>query len=256
MIHNTAVIHKNAKLGKDVIVGPFCVLGENVVIGDGTKLISHIIIEGRSIIGKNNTIYSFTSIGMPGQDYHYKGEKSFVEIGDNNVIRESVTINLATGEGGKTVLGSNCMLMATAHLGHNSKIGDGVVLVNGVAIGGFVEVEDKAFISAYCPVHQFCKIGAVSMLGLSSPIEKDVPPYMLGAGNPFTIFGINKIGLERAGVPQEGIKSIKELHKIVFRSGLNTAQAIEKVKSSLPMNEWVKHFCEFTENSKRGIYKR
>lgn len=254
-IHSTAIVHKNAKLGKDVEIGPYCIIGEQVTIGDKTKLHPHVVVSGHTTIGKNNEIFSFTAIGNPGQDKHYKGENSFVEIGNNNIIRESVTINFATGEGEKTILGNDCFLMAAAHVGHNCKVGNKVTMVNVVGLGGYVEVEDMAFMGAYVVAHQFCKIGSLAMIGLSSPIEKDVPPYILGAGNPFTVFGLNKVGLERNGVPQTSRDALKKMFKIVFRSGLNTSQALTRIKEEIPEDAYVKHFVEFVQKSKRGIYK-
>ncbi len=254
-IHSTAIIHKNAKLGKDLEIGPYCIIGENVTIGDATTLHPHVVISGNTTLGKNNQIYSFAVIGNPGQDKHYKNEKSFVEIGDDNIIRESVTINFATGEGEKTIIGNGCFLMATAHIGHNSKVGNRVILVNGVGLGGYVGIEDMAFVSAYSPVHQFCKIGSLAMIGMSSPIEKDVPPYILGAGNPFTIFGLNKIGLERNGVPVQSREALKKMFKLVFKSGLNTSQALTRIKDDIVPDPYIMHFVEFVQKSKRGIYK-
>ena len=254
-VHQTAIVHKDAKIGKDVDIGPYSIIGGNVTIGDGTNISSHVVISSHTTIGKNNKIYEGAVIGGDPQDVHYTGEKSFVEIGDENIIREFVTINVATGEGAKTAVGNNCFLMATAHMGHNSKLGNNVVLVNGVGLGGYVEVEDRAFLSAYCPVHQFVKIGSLAMIGMSSPIEKDVPPYVLGVGNPFKIYGVNRIGLQRAGIPEEGIEKIKKIYKIMFRSELNVTQAIKKIKEELKPCQYTGHFIEFVEKSKRGIYK-
>ncbi len=254
-IHDTAIVHKNAKLGRDVEIGPYCIIGEHVTLGEGTKLQPHVVIGGHTRLGKNNRIYSFTAIGNPGQDKHYKNEKSFIEIGDGNIIRESVTINFATGEGEKTIIGNDCFLMATAHVGHNSKVGNKVTLVNGVGLGGYVQVEDMAFMGAYSPVHQFCKIGSLAMVGLCSPIEKDVPPYILGAGNPFTIFGLNKVGLQRNGVPEASKIELKKMYRLVFRSGFNTSQALTRLKDEIGNDPYVKHFIDFVRKSKRGIYK-
>ena len=214
-IHATALVHKNAKLGEGVTVGPYSVIGENVVIGEGTKVHAHVVLNGHTAIGRNNEIFEFTVIGNPGQDRHYKNEKSYVEIGDNNIIRESVTINIATGEGNTTKIGNNCFLMATAHVGHNAVVSDNVTLVNGVGLGGYVLVEEKVFVGAFSPVHQFCRLGALAMIAISSPIEKDVAPYTLGAGNPFTIFGLNKVGLERNNVPQGSRDELKKMLLVI-----------------------------------------
>ncbi|OGF44677.1 MAG: acyl-[acyl-carrier-protein]--UDP-N-acetylglucosamine O-acyltransferase [Candidatus Firestonebacteria bacterium RIFOXYC2_FULL_39_67] len=254
-IHETAIVHKKAKIGKDVTIGPYCVIGENVTLGDKTKLHPNVIINGHTTLGKNNEIFSFAVIGNPGQDRNYKNEISFVEIGDNNIIRESVTINSATGEGAKTVVENDCFFFALSHVGHNVKIGNKVTLVNGAGLAGFVEVEDMAFVSAYCVLHQFCKAGSMSMIGLCSPIEKDVPPFVLGTGNPFTVFGLNKVGLERNNVPEKSKEALKKMFKLVFKSGLNTSQAVTRLKEDLISDPYVSHFVSFVEKSKRGIYK-
>jgi UDP-N-acetylglucosamine acyltransferase len=254
-IHSTAIVHKNAKLADDVEVGPYAVIGGDVKIGAGTKVHTHVVIDGHTTIGKNNEFFPGCVIGFQGQDKKFKGEKSLLIIGDNGIFREYVTIHKATGEDNKTVIGNDVFFMATAHVGHNCTIGDGVTLVNGAGIGGHVEIEERAFISAYCPVHQFCKIGKFAMIGMGSPIEKDVPPFVLGVGNPFTIYGYNKVGLSRAGVAPAGLDAIKKLFKLVFKSGLNVSQAVEKLKSEMPGNEFAEHFIKFTEKSKRGIYK-
>jgi UDP-N-acetylglucosamine acyltransferase len=253
-IHPTAIINKGAELGKDVVVGPYCVIGENVKIGEKTKLHAGVVINGHTTIGKNNEIYSYAVIGNPGQDRNYKNEKSFVEIGDNNILRESVTVNKGTGEGSKTIVGDGCFFFAVSHVGHNVKVGNGVTLVNGAGLAGFVEVEEKAFVSAYCPVHQFCKIGKMAIIGLCSPIEKDVPPFTMGAGNPFKIYGLNKVGLERNNVPEVSKAALKNMYRIFFRAGLNTTQALTRIKEELN-DPYVVHFVKFVEGSKRGIYK-
>ncbi|MEI6845699.1 MAG: acyl-ACP--UDP-N-acetylglucosamine O-acyltransferase [Candidatus Firestonebacteria bacterium] len=254
-VHATALVHKNAKIGKDVTIGPYCIIGENVTLGDRCRLHSGVVINGNTTLGINNEIYSHAVIGNPGQDRNYKNEKTFVEIGDNNIIRESATINSATGEGQKTIVGNDCFIFALAHVGHNVKVGNKVTLVNGAGLAGFVEVEEKAFISAYCVVHQFCKVGSMAMIGLISPIEKDVPPFVLGTGNPFKVFMLNKVGLERNGVPENSKEALKKMFRIVFRSGLNTTQALTRVKEETGPDPYVAHFISFVEKSKRGIYK-
>ena len=255
MIHSSAIIHKNAKLAANVDIGPYCIIGENVSIGEGTKLHSHVVIDGFTTIGKMNEFYPGCVLGYQGQDKKFKGETSYLEIGDRGTFREYVTIHRGTGEGTKTKIGNDVFFMANAHVAHNCVIADSVILVNGAGLGGFVEVEEKAFISAYSIVHQFCRIGKNAMIGLCSPIDKDVPPYMLGVGNPFSIHYYNKVGLARAGVTEEGFKDIKSIFKTVFRSGLNTEQAIERMRNELPESSYAKHFIAFVRKSKRGIYK-
>ncbi|MFH1824511.1 MAG: acyl-ACP--UDP-N-acetylglucosamine O-acyltransferase [Candidatus Firestonebacteria bacterium] len=254
-IHSTAIVHPKAKLGKDIEIGPYSLIGENVLINDNVKIRSHVVLEGWTTIGNNCKIFESTCIGTPPQDLHYKEEKSFIEIGENNTIREFVTIHSATGEGNKTIIGNNNFIMAYGHIAHNCIVGNNVTMVNGASLGGYVVVEDRVVISAFCPVHQFVRIGKMAMVGLLSSLDMDVPPYMLGIGNPFKICTINKVGLDRAGVSLEDKEIIKKIYKLIYRSGLNVSQALEKIKTELPQNEYVKHFIEFVESSKRGIYR-
>ncbi len=255
VIHPTAIIHKNAKLAQDVEIGPYCVVGEHVTLGEGTKLHPHVVLDGYTKVGTKNEFFPGCVVGYNGQDKKFKGEVSYLEIGSGGVFREYVTIHRGTGEGTKTVIGNDVYFMANAHVAHNCIIGDGVTLVNGASLGGHVEVEEKAFISAYSIVHQFCRIGKMSMIGLCSPIDKDVPPFMLGVGNPFSIHYYNKVGLARAGVTEEGFKEIKQLFITAFRSGLNTEQAVERLRKEMPASSYAKGFIEFVKKSKRGIYK-
>jgi len=254
-IHPTAIIAPTAKLGENVEIGPYSVIGENVTINNNVKIHSHVVIEGWTTIGDNCEIFDSTCIGNPPQDLHYNKEKSFIEIGKNNVIREFVTIHSATGEGNKTIIGDNNFIMAYCHIAHNCIVGNNVTMVNGATLGGHVIVEDRVVISAYSPIHQFVRIGKIAMVGPLSKPDMDVPPYMLGVGNPFKVYTVNRVGLDRAGVSSSDKEIIKKIYKLFYRSGLNVSQALESIKKELPQNEYVEHFIKFVENSKRGICK-
>jgi UDP-N-acetylglucosamine acyltransferase len=234
-IHPTAVIHKNTKIAGDVEIGPYTIIGENVQIGKGCKIFSHAVI------------------GTQCQDLKYKGERAFVKIGENTVIREFVTINYATGEGEETVVGSNCLLMAYVHVAHNCKVGNNVVIANAGTLAGHVEIEDKAIIGGLTAIHQFCKIGSLSITGGCSKVVQDIPPYMLSDGHPAQSHSINAIGLRRNNVPEETRLNLKKAFKIIFRSGLSTLSAIDKIQSEIPSSLEISHLVDFIKNSKRGI---
>jgi UDP-N-acetylglucosamine acyltransferase len=252
-IHPTAIVHHKAKLEEDVEIGPFSIIEENVTIQQGTKIGSHVIINGWTTIGKNCIIHMGCVIGHEPQIKGYEEKKAYCIIGDNNIIREYVTIHRGWKENEKTIIGNDNYIMANAHIAHNCQIGCGVIITNYAAIAGHVVVEDKAVISALVGIHQFCRIGTYAMIGGVSSIVKDVPPYMLADGNPGIIHGINTIGLKRAGFTQDIRNNIKTAYKILYRSGLNTSQALEKIEKELSPSYEIKHLIEFIKNSKRGI---
>lgn len=234
-IHPTAIIHKNAKIAKDAEIGPYSVIGENVEIGKGCKIFSHAVI------------------GSPCQDLKYRGEKTFVRIEENTTIREFVTINCATGEGNATIVGSNCLLMAYVHVAHNCKVGNGVVIANCGTLAGHVEIEDKAIIGGLVAIHQFCRIGSLSIIGGCSKIVQDVPPYMMADGHPAKIYTINSIGLKRNNVSEVIRNNLKQAFKIIYRSGLNTKSAINKITEEIPQSKEIDHLVKFIRKSDRGI---
>ncbi len=255
-VHSTSIIKGEVEIGKDVYIGPYSVIEGKIKIGDGTYIDSHVVIKGNVKIGKNNKILSGARIGFPPQDVKYKGEDTEIIIGDNNVIREFVTIHKATGEGEKTIIGNGNFLMAYSHIAHNCKIGNEVIIVNGAQLGGHVEVEDYAFISSLCLIHQFVRIGKYVMLGGGTHVKKDIVPYALCYGTPDAeIKGINSIGLRRRGFKGERLLNIKRAFKILFFRDLNTTQAIEKLKNEFEGNEDIEHLINFIEGSKRGITK-
>ena len=252
-IHETAVIYPGARLGRDVEVGPYSVIGENVFIGDGTKIGSHVVIEGWTTIGKDCQIHHGACVGNAPQDLKFKGEKTFVYIGDNTIIREFVTINRATGEGEETRIGSNCLLMGTVHIAHNCVIGNNVVISNHAGLAGHVTVEDRAIISGLSGVHQFVKIGRNAMVGGASKVVQDVPPFVIADGRPARVCGLNSVGLARAGLSEDVRRNLKRAYRILFRSGLKLSEAITTMEQELDSSEPVDHLLRFLRNVNRGI---
>jgi UDP-N-acetylglucosamine acyltransferase len=255
MIHEKAVVHPRARIAESVEVGPFSVIGENVTIDKDSWIGPHVVITGWTTIGKNCKIFQFSSIGEVPQDLKFKGEESHVIIGDNNVIREFVTINRATTHGGgKTILGNENFLMAYSHVAHDCLIGNHVIMSNAATLAGHIEIEDGAIIGGLVGVHQFVRIGAYSFISGLSGVPQDIPPYMLAAGSRCTLYGLNTVGLKRHGFPEETIKGLKKAYKILFKSGLMLERAIEIIKGgeiiSIPE---VNHLVQFIQRSKRGI---
>ncbi len=252
-IHETAVVHPGARIGKDVEIGPYAVIGENVLIDDGTKIGAHAVIDGWTSIGKNCVIYPGASIGSEPQDLKFRGEKSYVFIGDNTKIREFATVNRATGEGEETRVGSNCMLQAYTHVAHNCVVGNHVIMSNAATLAGHVVVEDRAVIGGLAGVHQFVKIGRNAMVGGLTKIVQDVPPYVIVDGHPAKVSGLNSVGMSRAGINAASRSLIKKAYKLLYRSGLSLAQAIAMIEQEVDSCEEVEHFLRFLRNAERGI---
>jgi UDP-N-acetylglucosamine acyltransferase len=251
-IHPTAIIDSSAQIEPDVEIGPYCVLGKEVQIGAGTVLHAHVVIEQNTRIGCNCQIHSGAVLGGPPQDNKFKGEESFVVIGDNNIIRECVTIHRATGEGNVTRVGSNNMLMAYAHIGHNCDVGSFVTLSSYVGIAGHVQVEDYANFGGICGVHQFCRIGTWAMLGGMSGIVQDIPPYMLANGRPARVYDINKHGLRRAGIAPKVRNELREAYKLLYRSNLNMSQALETIEEEIDPSPELTHLLTFIRSTRNG----
>lgn len=252
-IHETAVVYPGARLGRDVEIGPYSVIGENVFVGDGTKIGAHAVIEGWTTIGKECQIHHGACIGGAPQDLKFKGEKTFVYIGDNTIIREFVTINRATGEGEETRIGSNCLIMATAHIAHNCQIGSNVIIANGGGIAGHVVIEDRAIISGMSGVHQFVKIGRNAMIGGASKVVQDVPPFVIADGRPARVCGLNSVGIARAGMSEEVRRNLKKAYRILYRSGMKLSDAITMMEQELDSSEAMDHLLRFLRNVDRGI---
>jgi len=253
MIHPTAIVHPGAQIGADCHIGPYCIIGENVVLGDGCRLHSHVVIDGLTTIGKQNEFFPFASIGLKTQDLKWKGGRTFTRIGDCNVFREYVTVHSATGDGESTVIGSHNTLLAYAHVAHNVTLGDNIIMSNVATLGGHVIVEDGAVIGGLSAVHQFCRIGKIAMIGGCTKVAQDVPPFMVVDGNPAETRAINKVGLDRKGVPEETQQVIKQAHRIIFRKGLLLTKALEEVEKELPPIPEIQHLLAFIRASKRGI---
>lgn len=252
-IHETAVVYPGARLGREVEIGPYSVIGENVFIGDGTKIGAHTVIEGWTTIGKDCQIHHGACIGGAPQDLKFKGEKTFVYIGDNTIIREFVTINRATGEGEETRIGSNCLIMATAHIAHNCQIGNNVIIANGGGIAGHVVIEDRAIISGMSGVHQFVKIGRNAMIGGASKVVQDVPPFVIADGRPARVCGLNSVGIARAGMSEEVRRNLKKAYRMLYRSGMKLSDAITMMEQELDSSEAMDHLLRFLRNVDRGI---
>jgi UDP-N-acetylglucosamine acyltransferase len=254
-IHATAVVHEDAALGENVEIGPYCVIGPNVRVGDGTTLKSHVVVEGRTMIGRACTVFPFASLGTQTQDLKYEGGETFVEIGDHTTIRECVTVNSGTNEGEVTRVGSNCHIMAYAHIAHACQVGDEVIMANCATLAGDVVIEDQAVLGGMAGVHQFVRVGRLSMLGGCTKVTQDCLPYMIVDGNPAQVRGPNRIGLSRRNVAEEAQSSIKKAYRILFREELSTSQALEKIREEVAGGPEIEHLLEFAEHSKRGITK-
>ena len=251
MIHKSSVIDKGSKIGKDVKIGPFCYIGSKVHIGDNVELVSSIHIEGNTKIGKGTKIFPFASIGTQPQDLKYKGESNSLEIGENNVIREYVTINPGTAGGGsKTVIGNNCLFMISSHVAHDCKIGNNVVIANNVPLGGHVTVEDSVVIGGNSAVQQFTRIGRLAMIGGMTGVLKDVIPFGLSFGNRNHLKGINLIGLRRKKYENKKILELGEAYKKIFSSN-NLQENISKINGEYKGNELVQEVTNFIEKDKK-----
>jgi UDP-N-acetylglucosamine acyltransferase len=255
MIHPTAIIHPNAQVPATCHVGPYCVIGEHVKIGDNSQLHSHVVIDGHTTLGRGNEIFPFASIGLKTQDLKWKGGTTYTQIGDNNTFREYVTINSATADGESTIVGSRNHILAYCHVAHNVILGNNVIMSNVATLAGHVVVEDHAVIGGLAAIHQFCRIGAYSIIGGCSKVVQDVPPYMLADGNPAVTRTINKVGLERNNISDEAQGALKQAYKILFREKLTIPNALAKIESDLPQIPEIKHLVEFIRKSERGISK-
>jgi len=253
MIHPTAIVNKNTQLGKKVKIGAYSIVGEDVVIGDGTEVKERVVLENVHI-GRNCQIFSGAVIGTIPQDLKFKGEESRVKIGDNNIIREYVTINRGTAAKGETVIGNNNLIMAYSHIAHDCLLGDEIIIANAGNLAGHVNVENKVVIGGLVAVHQFVHIGELSIIGGCSKVIKDIPPYSLTDGHPAKVYGLNRVGLRRANFSQELIEELRKAFKVIFFSSLPLNVALEKIEKSSSCPQ-ILHLIEFIRSSKRGIAK-
>jgi UDP-N-acetylglucosamine acyltransferase len=255
-IHPTAVIDPGARLGPGVRVGPYCIIGAGVEVGDGCLLQHHVTLQGPSTIGAGNIFYAYTSIGQQTQDLKYRGEPTYLRVGAGNTFREFVTVHRGTAPDSCTVIGSKGNFLAYSHVAHDCTVGDSVIFSNNGTIAGHVEVGDFAIIGGLTAIHQFCRIGRHAITGGCSKIVQDVPPFMIADGNPATIRGINQVGLERGGFPEESIRRIREAYKLLYRSKFNVKQAVEQIRKDLWGTAEIEQLVAFIESSERGIIRR
>ncbi len=253
-IHPTAIIDPEAVLGEGVEIGPYSIVGPHVRVGDGTKIGSHCVLDGYTTIGRECQLFTGAVIGSIPQDLKYEGERSELIIGDRNRFREYVTVNPGTkGGGGKTVIGSDCLLMAYAHVAHDCILGNRVVLANSVALAGHIHIEDAAVVGGLVGIHQFVRVGTLSIIGGCSRVTQDVPPYSTCVGYPAKVFGLNSEGLRRADVSAEVKDRLHSAFRVLFNSGLSMSHAIEKVAQDGNHTAEVDHLLEFIRQSKRGV---
>jgi len=256
-IHPTAVIDPGAELAEDVTIGPYAVINAGVQLGSGCVVHSHAVLSGPAQIGERNVFYPHACVGGQTQDLKYAGEPTYLEIGDDNVFREFVTVNRSDKADELTRIGSHGNFLAYSHIAHDCQVGDHVIFSNNGTLAGHVTVGDYVILGGLTAVHQFCRLGDHAITGGCSKIVQDIAPFMIADGNPAEIRGINKVGLERRGVSKESIRAISETHKILFRSGKNTTQAVEELqgRTDLCQFEQVAALIDFVGNSERGIIR-
>ncbi len=250
-----AYVHPNAKIADNVVIEPFVSIDRDVEIGEGTRIGSGATILSGTRIGKNCRIFPGAVIGAIPQDLKFKGEYTTVEIGDNNTIRECVTINRGTASKGKTVIGNNNLLMAYVHVAHDCIIGNSVILANNTQLAGEVIIDDWAIISGLTGIHQFCRIGSHVMISGGSLVRKDVPPFIKAGREPLSYIGINSIGLRRRSYNNEKIREIQDIYRYIYQRGLNTAQAVEIIEAEMPASQERDEILLFVKDSKRGIIR-
>jgi UDP-N-acetylglucosamine acyltransferase len=256
MIHATAIISGKAEIGSGVEIGPYSIIGDHVQIGNNTVIGPHVVIEKFTRIGERCKIFQFCSIGAIPQDLKFKEDRTEVIIGNENTLRECVTINRGTtGGGGKTVLGNNNFLMAYSHVAHDCQIGNQVIIANSASLAGHIHIEDCAILGGLVGIHQFVHIGAYAMIGGLTGVSKDVPPYMMAVGERAKLYGLNLNGLKRRGFSENAISELKTAYKIIFRSGLILSKAFEKIEDEQLTSPEVQHLVTFIKNSERGVIR-
>jgi UDP-N-acetylglucosamine acyltransferase len=255
VIHPLAIVDPGAKLGKDVQIGAFSIIGAAVEIGSGTWIGPHVVINGSTRIGSDNRIYQFSSLGEAPQHLGYKGEPTWLEIGDRNIIREYCTLNRGSaGGGGVTRLGHDNFIMAYCHLAHDCQVGNRTIFANGTSLAGHVRVEDQVIFGGFTMIHQFCRVGAHAMTGISTVTFKDIPPYLLVAGNTAVPHGLNVRGLKRRNFSEQTIEALRQAYKLVYKSGLRLSEATEQL-AQMDANPEVRNFLDFIKHSERGIVR-
>ncbi len=255
--HPTAILDPAARIACTATVGPFSVVGAGVELGEESEVMSHVVLQGPARFGKRNRFFPYASVGLDPQDMKYRGERTSLEVGDENTFREFVTVHRGTaGGGGVTRIGSRNLLMAYVHIAHDCQLGSGVIMANGASLAGHVEIGDHAFLGAFCGIHQFTRIGAYSFLGAYSVVNKDILPYAkTTAERPLVVLGANRIGLERDGVPPEDVDELDQAFRLLCRSKLNTTQALEAIAARGFKSPHVGALVNFIKSSERGVTK-
>lgn len=252
LIHPSAIVHQSAEISDDVKIGPNAIIGPNVSIGGGTVIEANVYIDENTILGEDNHVFMGSILGTPPQDRKYKAERTYLKIGSHNLIREYVTIHRASGDGESTEIGDNNFLMATVHVGHNAKLGNNIVISNGVGISGHSIVEDNVNFGGMTGVHQFVRVGKYAMIGGMSRITRDVPPFMIVGGNPAEVRGINAIGLRRAGLSQDARVALQTACRLLFKEELNMQIAIEQIRTTVTIYPEVEYLIEFMDKTHEG----
>lgn len=252
-IHPSAIISPKASIGHGVTIGPFAIVGDGCEVGDDCEIAPRATLERDVKLAAGVKIGIGSILGGAPQDLKYAGEHTTVEIGEGTVIREYSTVNRGTSQSFKTTVGSRCLLMSYVHLAHDCHIGNGVILANGVQLAGHVTIDDKATISGLSAVHQFARIGRNSFIGGMSRVSKDIPPFLKAVGNPLKLYGLNSIGLQRNGFPEEVLLELKRAYRLLFRSDLNVTQAMQRAEAELEMFPEVRELIRFVEASERGV---
>lgn len=250
-----AFIDPSAKVGENCEIGPFCFIDKNVVIGDNNVLMPSVTIMEGTRMGNGNTLFPGAVIGAVPQDLKFRGEETTTEIGNNNTIRENVTIHRGTASKGKTVVGSNNLIMENAHIAHDCEVGSGIIMGNSTKLAGEVVVDDNAIISAVVLVHQFCRIGGYTMIQGGSRTSKDIPPFIIGGKEPISYCGLNIVGLRRRGFSPELIENIHNAYRLIYNSNLTVNEAVEQIKEHIPMSKEIEYIIEFVTSSQRGIIR-
>jgi UDP-N-acetylglucosamine acyltransferase len=255
MIHSSAVVDPKADIASDVEIGPFTVIEAGVRIGKGTRIGPHVVVREGTEIGARCQIYQFSSVGEAPQAIAYRGEKTTLTLGDENVIREFVTLHRGTPSGGgRTVIGNRNFIMAYSHVAHDCQLGNYVVMANGATLAGHITIEDHAVIGGLSAVHQFCRVGTHAFISGLTGVSLDIPPYMLASGGRAKLFGLNTVGLKRAGFSEEGLRALKKAYRIIFRTGLVFEKALESIDADGELRTpEVRHLLEFLQHSKRGF---
>ena len=252
-VHPTAIVHREAVLGEGVVVGPWALIGPRVHVGDGTEIGPRVLVERDTRIGEDCRVANGAVLGSDPQDLKFKGEQTTLEVGDRTVVREFATLNRGTSASGRTMVGSDCLLMAYSHVAHDCEIGNHVVLANSVNMAGHVVIEDWAIVGGLTPIHQFVRIGAHAFIGGGSRIPQDIPPYCRAAGSPPRLYGLNSVGLERRGFSEEVRKALKQAYRILFQSNENLSRALDRVDEQVAGLPQVRHLVEFVRGSERGV---